>query len=512
MRTIELQTAIVGGGVSGAYAGWRLARAGREGLGLFEYSPRVGGRLMSFDVPGIKVKAELGGMRFLSSHHRVVKLVEQFGLPQEELLVGDPEGRNLYYLRGNHFTEADWKAPSFRPPYQLDRHEKARSPGDLLHAVALKYQHQAESLRDVGFWNLLLDEYSDEAYRLIQDAGGYDTIVNNWSAAEAIPFLIADFAPGLRYMKLLDGFDSLPRTLAKRFESLGGQVCMQHRLHRIDYDSSAGKFRLLFDTSGNNRARITPAEEDALMVEAEKVILAMPRRSIELLHPESVLFQSAEFESALKSVLPQAAFKLFAAYATPWWAETRGVVAGRSATDLPIRQCYYWQTGNAESPIGQKNSMLMASYNDGGSVDFWAGLARDSERYQPNPEFCPPGVGIPDFVQNQSASRRLVAEMQNQLRELHGLNTDPKHSAAIDPYVAIFQDWTQEPFGGGWHFWKIGADARKVMQLMQQPIPDLPLHVCGEAWSRQQGWVEGALETTDDLLMSQFGIDLGGEQ
>jgi hypothetical protein len=52
-----------------------------------------------------------------------------------------------------------------------------------------------ERCRNQGFWNLLLSEPSDQAYRLIRDAGGYDTRVNNWDAAEAIPVLLADSAP-----------------------------------------------------------------------------------------------------------------------------------------------------------------------------------------------------------------------------------------------------------------------------------------------------------------------------
>jgi hypothetical protein len=28
----------------------------------------------------------------------------------------------------------------------------------------------------------------------------------------------------------------------------------------------------------------------------------------------------------------------------------------------------------------------------------------------------------------------------------------------------------------------------------------LPLHLCGEAWCSQQGWVEGALEAADEVL------------
>jgi monoamine oxidase len=152
---------------------------------------------------------------------------------------------------------------------------------------------------------------------------------------------------------------------------------------------------------------------------------------------------------------------------------------------------------------GVKNSILMASYSDGASVEFWAGLARHRDRYTPPPFACPPGVGIPSFVENQSASRRLVEELQNQLRLLHGLNhLDPPNEGAqlLSPYVTVYRDWTQEPFGGGWHFWKIGVDSHAVMRFMRKPLDQVPLYICGEAWSRQQGWVEGALATADDVL------------
>ena len=43
------------------------------------------------------------------------------------------------------------------------------------------------------------------------------------------------------------------------------------------------------------------------------------------------------------SVLIQAAFKLFLGYEYPWW-RALGLHAGRSITDLPIRQAYYFGT------------------------------------------------------------------------------------------------------------------------------------------------------------------------
>ncbi len=148
------------------------------------------------------------------------------------------------------------------------------------------------------------------------------------------------------------------------------------------------------------------------------------------------------------------------------------------------------------------NSVLMVSYNDSVSVEFWAGLARHWERYEPPSHACPPGVPISDEVRRLSAPTAMVAELQSQLRELHGSSrlADPATGQIIPPYVTLYRDWTEEPFGGGWHFWKIGAHSGRVMQAMRHPIPSAPLYVCGEAWSRQQGWVEGALESADDVL------------
>jgi monoamine oxidase len=233
----------------------------------------------------------------------------------------------------------------------------------------------------------------------------------------------------------------------------------------------------------------------------------MPRRSIEGLHPDSFIFDSEQFQKDVRAVLPQPGFKIFAAYRRPWWKEARGVSAGRSVTDLPVRQCYYWVTGAAAGK-GNSNSVLMASYNDGSSVEFWAGLMRRPERYQAPPEACPPGVPIPDDLRGALASAPLVEEMQNQLRELHGLSelTDPAAGGIVSPYVAVCQDWTQEPFGGGWHFWKIGEDAPRVRRRMQRPVDGASLYVCGEAWSSQQGWVEGALETADEVLEKQLRV------
>jgi len=68
----DLDIAIVGGGVSGVYAAWRLRRdMPHLRIRLFEASERIGGRLHSVSFPQAPhLVAEAGGMRFLDAHIR----------------------------------------------------------------------------------------------------------------------------------------------------------------------------------------------------------------------------------------------------------------------------------------------------------------------------------------------------------------------------------------------------------------------------------------------------------
>src|SRR4051794_24934503 len=92
-HTEELDVAIVGGGVAGVYAAWRLLKYGRGSpiwteaggnpprIAVFEYGSRTGGRLLSMRLPGVPhLPVELGGMRYLTSHWRVHSLKQRFDL------------------------------------------------------------------------------------------------------------------------------------------------------------------------------------------------------------------------------------------------------------------------------------------------------------------------------------------------------------------------------------------------------------------------------------------------
>ncbi|WP_327413549.1 FAD-dependent oxidoreductase [Streptomyces sp. NBC_01233] len=141
-----IDVAVIGAGVSGAYAAWRLLgpeaghssvleelrrrRGSPLAVGLFEGSERVGGRLFSVTPPGMPhLHAGLGGMRYLSNHPVVADLVDHLGLPSGPFPVDEPQ--NLAYLRQRRFTLPQYSDPEV-VPYDVPAAIRGRTPDDAL--------------------------------------------------------------------------------------------------------------------------------------------------------------------------------------------------------------------------------------------------------------------------------------------------------------------------------------------------------------------------------------------
>ena len=146
---------------------------------------------------------------------------------------------------------------------------------------------------------------------------------------------------------------------------------------------------------------------------------------------------------------------------------------------------------------------MILIYDDGTDLDYWAGL-RDSTAtpHLDDPTVLSEEYDLPAWS-DLAAPKKMVAEVHRQLLEMHGVK-DP--SAVPQPYSAAYRDWGEDPFGGGANFWQIGVQSFDVSRRIVQPKPPHRVFICGEAYSHAQGWVEGALQTAEDMLQNHFGL------
>lgn len=535
-----LDVAIVGAGISGLYTGWRLLREtdDRARVVVFERDAvRLGGRLLSVTPPKIpETRLELGGMRFTSSQKRAYGLIEYLGLAKDPFPVDRPQ--NIAYLRGRHLRRRDLADPNLIP-YDLapdERGAQALSQGFTVlaaqrlvrtmlgkdvplqnvdwKALAAQHSYEGESLRDLPLEYVLRRNISQEAFRFAQDTSGYDSILHTWNAADGLPWNLEDFGASPTFYHLHNGFESLPYAVADQFVTAGGEIRRAHDLASFDRtllpDGSEGVV-LRF-------GRSTPDAEEIPPVVARRLVLAMPRRSLErldrtgpVLGPGATARGGRSVRHLIEAVEPIPLFKLALCYSYPWWqtieplavadegeAERLKITDGQSVTDIPLRQCYYWATDRKT-----QNSVLLI-YDDGTDLAFWAGL-RDIGKLKayasdkPSPGKPP---GSPDWY-NYQAPALMVDEAHRQLRIMHGV------ADRVDipkPYAAAYKDWGDEIYGGGANFWRLNEDSPAVFDDILQPNPDVPVYICGEAYSNFQGWVEGALETADAMLKKHFAL------
>jgi monoamine oxidase len=215
------------------------------------------------------------------------------------------------------------------------------------------------------------------------------------------------------------------------------------------------------------------------------VVLALPRHAIERIDHFPAR-DAPQFADLIASVDPVPACKALLLYPKAWWRDL-GIAGGRSVTDMPARQ-FYALGAERERLAGESGGGfgVLMMYCDANSVEYW------KETVAPAPRDA---AGF----QWLSADSQLAQEVHREAALVYAA-TPPQ------PLAACFQDWTAEPFGGGWHFWGLGRDERVLADRVMQPLPERGLYICGEAYGFEPGWVEAALERAETMLQRHFGL------
>lgn len=464
-----VDVAVVGAGVAGTAIADAVQAARPDWVvALLERTGRIGGRLHSVAVPGVEHKIELGGMRFLTSHRRVARVVDELGLTIHPFDRTDGSERSL--LRGRLANGPG--DPAAGGAYDLAPSERGRSALDLTASAfrtilpgagTLTAEAYAERRARARFRNRRLVDWSIEealgtilsadAVRFVRDAFGYDSGVGPFNVGDAVEFLLGGGDPTAEARTPDDGMDALPRSLAARFVDRGGDLRLAAQVDRIERNASSGYRLVLADRS---------------VVAASRVALTVPVPALERLMGTSPTIDTAAMRRIIASLNPVPAMKLYLWYERPWW---RPSIAGlRDTTDLPIRKAFYLDTAPDAA------AAMLAMYTDGRHVDPWR-------------------IPAAEVTGGRPAPAALLAQVEQNLRMLH-----PELTDLPTPLGSAFMHWGADPWQLGWTFWRSGDVSDEICRLAAQPDSAQPMYLAGEAFSRAQSWVEGALESSERVV------------
>ena len=159
---------------------------------------------------------------------------------------------------------------------------------------------------------------------------------------------------------------------------------------------------------------------------------------------------------------------------------------GVSVTDMPLRQTLYFAQG--------EDNLLLGSYNDMITTEFWTTLHNNFNKvWAPTNKRIQDGfansciqrkIGYPRYLNIKPAKEVLVKEILKQLSLVHQFEVQEEWVKEC-----IYQFWGDSPYGGGYHNFYSGYYIPAIMKTVRRPWQNENLHIVGEAYSNETGWV-----------------------
>ena len=513
----------------------------------------------------IEVKEEQGGMRFLfEDMDDLMALFLKLDLQND--IVPFPMnsgGNNRLYFRGESFSVEEAKQDNYQiwsELYNLAPSEQGVNPKDIVNVVFNRilqanpdFTRRPENkgpefwqafrieccwndkpLFQWSLWDLFSDMgYTQECVTMLYRILGFNgTFLSKMNAGVAYQ-LLEDFPADVKFKTFKDGFSTLPNTLVDRVGK--DKIHLQTSIEAIAYDELREQYILTYQHTDKDGKVVKET------MRAEKVILGLPRLALEKLFVKSDAFNNLPTEKSqklwdtLQSASNQPLLKINLYYENAWWGNGMtgrpSVAFGPNFADLPTGSVYpfyavndelaaslIYQEHDAESTpsaeVEAKLSLIakekyakpaaLTIYCDYLNINFWSALQSKGEAYH-SPQQDKFITSVPEDM--HPATDAVVKEATRFFKSIFNTHYVPEPvltSARIWEGSVEFDLKPSQQFGYGVHQWAIGANDEEVIKDLVEPMPNL--FTCGEAFSDYQGWVEGALRSTDLALEKGFGL------
>lgn len=519
---------------------------------------------------------EFGGMRFATDdnfpnqagikegHVLVQNMIIDMGLAEKVVPFLESSNR-MYYLRGSNFYENSINQLQGLPynfnseftTYITNKVQKPYTADNILGAIATEFAPNLGStnadrdkwchyyakgyvdrsnetasfpagtqIHTIGYWNLLYDQLGDEGFDYTADGTGYTSNVINWNSADAMQ-ANNDYGSSVKYQRLDGGYSILFEAMAAKVAELAAQFpgsgifYNQQCTALVECEADNSTICHFLDHSD-------PSSPTRYTVQADQLFLAMPRRSLEILStgcPESHVLNNPKVKYFLESSIDQPAMKVVLVFDQAWWATSEcqyppnlvlppnappdtpmsQAVGGATITDLPLRMVYYFANNIPGGPgLEGGPYVMLASYDDMNYSGFWRELEFSGD-FKKAPSLVRQPLHGPTSVPVDSP---LAGILVKQLAEAHGIDI----ANVPKPIGVYFQDWGQDPFGGGYHGWAAHYNICEAMDRIRAPYQKIlndsgrKTYIIGSCYSFDQAWVEGAFCTAESVLQDFLGL------
>jgi len=502
-KEVDAHIIVVGAGMAGLYFTYRWLTVTRGHAGpimILEKLGRTGGRLDTdvVFINGEPVKNEEGGMRFTDEMTRLIWLINDLGRQGDILPFGMGGDNNIYNLRGRKFTfgEANAKPAIWSEIYNLAANEKNKQPNMILQGVLeyvltqnkfphpktpedwqklrLQGKYRGYPLYEWGFWALLKDYgLSQECMQMVEDCMGFLAFYRQEVNAGVGFQTMGDFDDLPQYKTLKPGYETLAGTLTNRLKGMGATIKLGTEVVDISIDGT-----------------ITVTTDNGFTHTCNRLVLALPSLPLQKLAPA---LNNAQFTRDIASVTDMPLSKINLYFEERWWYTRKEIkiANGGSFTDLPMAQFYCYDQQLFSNESGPASMTIYCDYDRTG---YWDTLQRLGKPFLPVPPLKQPEFTLP-------ATTYVVEEAMRQLTEFFN---DQK--PLPQPLLSTYAGWGTSKWGDGDHSWAVGANDAEVMERIMKPRSDAYVYVCGEAYSDEQAWVDGALRSVDTLLENHFNI------
>lgn len=431
-------TIIVGGGISGLYAGLLILRKNpKHRLLILEKERYLGGRILTYTDKYMNV--EKGGARFSEYHTRMLDLVANYGLKSHLVEIS---GDAAFYP-GKHTDLA---------PEPMSFFESLINPVGVLVNVlsdAVSPMPIVPLIMRVIIYSKLLSRAYLISHTFVQLAEnvldkdeiatvlggfGYYTELVEMNARDAIALMEGGLNPSHQFYVLGGGLSQLIAKMVAELNRGERRILTDVDVASIEY---AENHFLIKSKSGKKHYGLG-------------CICALPKEAAQRL----TIFRP--ISKMLDKIL---CFPLCRIY-------SKFDMTNRDNTW--IRDLPKLTTDNALRiviPIDANAGVIMSSYTDHHFADAWLSLYEKE--------------GI----------KGVNKELQRLFGEMLG------HPIPAPISTKVFH-WKC-----GVGYWGLGADSDVIAEAVSQPIVGVPLYLCGEHYSaKNQQWIEGALETAERVV------------